>query len=93
MRKCDVVKKIVNVTGIETQDVELVVDALIATVKKEVGAGNRIDFRGFGVFQPKKRKAKKGHDFKLGHAIDLPAKTVPSFKPSVKYFKVKEVNV
>jgi nucleoid DNA-binding protein len=93
MRKCDIVQKIVGQTGIETTDVSLVVDAFISQIKKEVGAGNRVDFRGFGVFQPRKRKAKKGHDFKTGSSIDLPEKSVPHFKPSSRYFKIKEDRV
>lgn len=93
MRKCDIVQKIVGQTGIETTDVNLVIDAFIYQIKKNVGEGNRIDFRGFGVFQPRKRKAKKCHNFKTGNAIDLPARSVPHFKPSSRYFKIKEDSV
>lgn len=91
MRKIEVIRSIVSKTGIETRDVEIVIDAFIATIKKEVGDGKRIDFRGFGSFRPRIRKRKVAHDFQTNKAIQIPQKAVPHFKPSTKYFKIREV--
>lgn len=90
MRKADIVKRIVYQTGIESADVELIVDALLKNIKTEVINGRRVDFRGFGAFIPKLRKKKKGRDILRGKVIDIPARTIASFKPSQKYFKIKE---
>jgi len=89
MRKCEVVRSIVRQTGVETRDVELIVEAFISTVKKEVGNGKRIEIRGFGVFQPKKRKAKAGRDIARNIPVHVPERVEPSFKPSKQYFTVK----
>jgi DNA-binding protein HU-beta len=89
MRKCEVVRSIVNQTGIETSDVKLIVEAFLKTVKKEVGNGKRIELRGFGVFQPKVRKAKTGRDIARNIPIEVPQRVEPSFKPSKQYFTIK----
>lgn len=89
MRKCEVVRSIVHQTGIETRDVELIVEAFIKTVKKEVGNGKRIELRGFGVFQPKVRKAKTGRDIARNIPVHVPTRIEPSFKPSKNYFTIK----
>jgi nucleoid DNA-binding protein len=90
MRKREVVRKVVAATGIETTDVETVIDALFTTIKKEVGGGIRIDFREFGSFQPVKRKAKAGRDIGRNLPIHVPERSVPVFKPSERFFKIIE---
>lgn len=90
MRKHEVVRSIVTMTGIETNDVDLIVSAMLKVIKKEVGKGKRIDFRGFGCFMPRQRKAKKGRDIARGRVIDIPAKVEPSFRHSKKFFTVNQ---
>jgi nucleoid DNA-binding protein len=90
MRKADIIKRIVHQTGIESADVELIVDALLKNIKTEVSNGRRVDFRGFGAFLPKLRKPKKGRDICRNKMIEIPARIIASFKPSQKYFKIKE---
>jgi len=90
MRKDEVIQSIVKMTGVETADVNLIVSAMLKVIKKEVGKGNRVDFRGFGCFQPKVRKAKIGRDITRGTSIQIPTKVEPSFRHSKKYFTVTE---
>jgi DNA-binding protein HU-beta len=90
MRKCDIVKNIVGMTGIETRDVDLIVSSFIKVIKNEVGAGTRVEIRGFGVFEPKARKAKTGRDISRGKPVHVPARVVPTFKHSKKFFTIKK---
>ncbi|HMG90758.1 MAG TPA: HU family DNA-binding protein [Chryseolinea sp.] len=90
MRRHEVVKRIVGKTGIETADVDLIVKACFEVIKDEVGKGKRIDFREFGCFLPRKRKAKKGRDIARGRTIEIPARIEPHFKPSKKCFTINQ---
>ncbi len=41
----------------------------------------RVELRDFGVFQVKKRKARKARNPRTGHQVDVPEKLVVTFKP------------
>lgn len=93
MRKADIIREVVNATGIETRDVEIIVEATLLTIKKNVKTGKRIDIRGFGCFYPKLHKAKKGRrplngcGLKHSEVIHVPERVKPAFKPSKKHFQ------
>lgn len=93
MRKADIIREVVLLTGIETADVAAVVEATIAAIKKNVKTGKRIEIRGFGCFFPKVHKAKKGRrplngsGLKHSEVIHVPESVKPAFKPSKKYFQ------
>lgn len=67
-----------------------VIDSFVRSIKAEVAAGRRVELRGFGVFYPSQRKARKGRNPKTGEEVDVPAKTAVRFKPSSLW--TKEVN-
>ena len=52
--------------------------------------GQRIFLRGFGVFQPKERKAKVGRNITRGEQLSIPPKRVPQFRPYPHFKKVVE---
>ena len=41
----------------------------------------RVELRDFGVFQVKRRKARKARNPRTGHQVDVPEKLVVTFKP------------
>lgn len=95
MQKADIIRQIVYQTGIETRDVELVVEAAIQAIRNNVSDGKRVDFRGFGSFFPKVQKARKarrpvnGAGLSHSELLIVPERKKPAFKPSKKYFKIK----
>lgn len=90
MRRHEVIKRIVGKTGIATADVEEIVSKFLDVIKEEVGKGKRVDFRQFGCFMPKTRKAKKGRDIARGRMIDIPERVEPQFKHSKKFFTINK---
>ena len=54
----------------------------------ELGRGNRIEFREFGIFELKRRKPRTARNPKTGDSVQVPEKTVVSFKPG-KVMKAK----
>jgi DNA-binding protein HU-beta len=62
------------------------IDTFCDTIMSEVKQGNRVQISGFGTFELRNRKAKKGRNPQTGEQIVIPERSVPFFKPS-KDFK------
>jgi nucleoid DNA-binding protein len=79
--KKEIVKQIserIGLTQLKTKEiVQQTFDAIVETLL-EVG---RIELRNFGVFEVKKRKARKARNPRTGDRVDVPPKNVVTFKP------------
>jgi nucleoid DNA-binding protein len=79
--KKEIVKQIserIGLTQLKTKEiVQQTFDAIVETLL-EVG---RIELRNFGVFEVKKRKARKARNPRTGERVDVPPKNVVTFKP------------
>lgn len=79
--KKEIVKTISDKTGLTQLDIKKVVqltfDGIVETLLEE----GRVELRDFGVFQVKKRKARKARNPRTGHQVDVPEKLVVTFKP------------
>ena len=81
MTKKEIVKTIseeIGLTQLKTKEiVQKTFDAIVETL---VGDG-RIELRNFGVFEVKKRAARKARNPRTGDKVFVPAKYVVTFKP------------
>lgn len=81
MTKKEIVKAIseqIGLTQLKTKDiVQKTFDAIIETLVSE----RRIELRNFGVFEVKKRAARKARNPRTGERVDVAAKYVVTFKP------------
>src|SRR5256714_13536003 len=79
--KKEIVKQIaerLGLTQLKTKEiVQQTFDAIVETLL-EVG---RIELRNFGVFEVKRRKARKARNPRTGDKVDVPPKNVVTFKP------------
>ena len=81
MTKKEIVKQIserLDLTQLKTK--EIVQQTLDAIVETLLEAG-RIELRNFGVFEVKRRKARKARNPRTGEKVDVPPKNVVTFKP------------
>lgn len=85
MTKADIVKKISEETGVDTEAVLLVVDSLMQNIKNRVSGGDTVYFRGFGSFGRKLRKQKTGRNISAETPVIIPAHHIPHFKPSIEF--------
>jgi integration host factor subunit beta len=81
--KKEIVKEIADLLG-ETQlrtkeIVQRTFDAIIETLVNS--DDHRIELRNFGVFEVKRRAARKARNPKTEERVDVPAKNVVTFKP------------
>ena len=81
MTKKDIVKAIseqIGMTQLKTKEiVQKTFDAIIETLVRE----ERIELRNFGVFEVKKRAARKARNPRTGERVDVAEKYVVTFKP------------
>lgn len=81
MTKKDIVKLISNHLGLPQvktkQVVQMTFDAVIEALQEE----GRIELRNFGVFEVKRRAARKARNPRTGKEVEVPAKNIVTFKP------------
>jgi nucleoid DNA-binding protein len=81
--KKEIVKDISDVTGLTQLKTKEVVqktfDAIVETLL--TAPDHRIELRNFGVFEVKRRKARKARNPRTGTRVDVPPKFVVTFKP------------
>ena len=82
MIKADIVNKVAETSEISRVKAAQAVDTVIEGLRNALARGQRIELRGFGVFQVKQRKKGIGRNPKTGARVEVPAKRIPYFKPS-----------
>jgi nucleoid DNA-binding protein len=79
--KKEIVKQIseeLGLTQLKTKEiVQKTFDAIVDTLIRE----HRIELRNFGVFEVKRRKARKARNPRTGERVDVEPKNVVTFKP------------
>ena len=80
--KNDLVCKVSEDTGCKKYLATEMVDSLFTTMRKSLINGDRIEIRGFGVFQVKNTKAKPAaRNPRTGEVVYVPARRKTHFKP------------
>ncbi len=51
-------------------------------MKEALADQNNIEIRGFGTFKVRRRKARVARNPRTGERVEVPARSVPVFKPS-----------
>lgn len=81
MIKLDIVNEVVNRTGITKTKAEMAVETVFDGIKKALASGDRIELRGFGVFNVKNRKTGIGRNPRTGQEVNIPPGKAVRFKP------------
>ena len=81
MIKLDIVMEVVNRTGTTKTKAEMAVETVFDSMKKALAQGDRIELRGFGVFNVKPRKTGIGRNPRTGAEVSIPPGKAVRFKP------------
>ncbi len=81
MIKLDIINEVVSKTGITKTKAELAVETVFASMKKAMSQGERIELRGFGVFNVRPRKTGIGRNPRTGAEVSIPPGRAVRFKP------------
>jgi integration host factor subunit beta len=78
--KKELIDRIADGTGHRRVQVKKVVQQFLDEIINELGKGNRLEFRDFGVFETKVRKARKAQNPKTLDPVEVPEKRTVKFK-------------
>ncbi|HWX54937.1 MAG TPA: HU family DNA-binding protein [Verrucomicrobiae bacterium] len=81
MIKLDIINEVVSRTGITKTKAELAVETVFESMKKALTSGERIELRGFGVFNVRPRKTGIGRNPRTGAEVNIPPGKAVRFKP------------
>lgn len=81
MTKKEIVKQISDDTGLTQLKTKEIVQKTFDAIMETLLAEGRIELRNFGVFEVKRRKARKARNPRTGSRVDVPPKSVVTFKP------------
>ncbi len=79
--KRELIERIAAATGLSRTQVKEAVQQFLDEMIIELGKGNRLEFRDFGVFEVKTRAARRAQNPKTLERVDVPAKQTVKFKP------------
>jgi len=78
--KKELIDRIADSSGGRRVQVKKVVQQFLDKIVNELGKGNRLEFRDFGVFETKIRKARKAQNPKTLEPVAVPEKRTVKFK-------------
>src|SRR4051795_12913716 len=78
--KKELIDRISESSGQRRVQVKKVVQQFLDEIVNELGKGNRLEFRDFGVFETKLRKARKAQNPKTLEPVAVPEKRTVKFK-------------
>ena len=70
------------------KDLEKFTNIILKEIKISLKRGERLEFRGFGVFSTKIQKARISRNPKTNEKVNTPAKKIIAFKMSKDLFKI-----
>jgi nucleoid DNA-binding protein len=80
IKKKDLVDRIVASRKLKRTQVRDVVQDFLDAMVKELVSGNRIEFRGFGVFEVRSRAPRTAQNPRTGQRVPVPARNGVRFK-------------
>lgn len=82
MNKAELVASMAEQSGLTKKDAELALNAFMKSVEDALLKGDKVQLVGFGSFEVRERKARKGRNPRdPKKIIEIPASKAPAFKP------------
>ena len=82
MNKFDIIKELSKQKDLSEKDSQIIINTMIEEITQALQLGDRVEFRGFGVFYAKTRDKRLARNPKTGEKIFAFKKNIPHFKMS-----------
>lgn len=85
MNKSELTEKLAQKADLSMKDAKTIIGMLFDTdprqgiIAGELKRGKKVRITGFGTFEPRNRRKRKGRNPQTGATIDIPAAKVPAF--------------
>lgn len=86
MNKSQLINAVAEESGISKVNAKKCIDAFIAVTAKTLRTGEKITLTGFGSFVVTRKPARMGRNFLTGTPVEIPAKSVIKFRPSIEQY-------
>ena len=80
--KRELVQRIAEKTGVQQISAKEVIQSFLDEIIHELSKGNRLEFRDFGVFEPKSKAHRVARNPRTGETVKVPASKVAKFSPA-----------
>lgn len=80
MTKAELINEISEKLDISKKDIGTIVNECFETITKALSKKEKVQIVGFGTFEARVRKERKGRNPSTGKEIKIPQTTVPAFK-------------
>ncbi len=82
MNKFDIIKDLSKQKNLSEKDSQIIVTTIVEEITQALQLGDRVEFRGFGVFYTKTRDKRLARNPKTGEKILATKKNIPHFRMS-----------
>jgi integration host factor subunit alpha len=82
MTKADIAQRIQENTNLSKKGSAEMIEAVFSIIKKTLESGEKLKIAGFGTFEVKQKKDRRGRNPQTGEAITIEARQILTFKPS-----------
>ena len=82
MTKADIVERVSERIGTTKKESQDLVESVFSLLKSTLESGEKIKISGFGNFEVKQKKDRRGRNPQTGETITIEARQILSFKPS-----------
>lgn len=79
MTKAQLIEELAVKVGLTKKTAADAVNVLLKLISDTVAKGGRVVLTGFGTFELRQRRARKGRNPQTGEVIEIPARRVPGF--------------
>ncbi len=90
MIKTDIIDKVAEETGLNRTLASVAVDACVDALRNAILKGDRIELRGFAVFEVRPRKHGVGRNPRTGEEVNIPPGRTIRFKPGKELRNIKK---
>ena len=91
MKRADLIRSVqVQFKNMSAENAAVITDGVFGFLQRKIAGGDRVELRGFGVFQPRSHMTKIGYNPKTGERVAIPASRTVKFRPSAKL--IREIN-
>lgn len=82
LTKADIVENVHSKIGFSKKDSSEIVEKVFELIKQTLEKGEHVKISGFGKFDVRSKRARRGRNPQTGEEIEISARRVLTFKPS-----------
>jgi len=81
MTKADIINTLFESVGLPKKESNEIIETILETMKQAFIDGESIKISGFGTFNVRKKRARRGRNPKTGEEIEITSRSVVTFRP------------